>query len=130
MQRLLVLLVLVVAMSLVACGGGDQTAGGGGAGGDAAAGEKVFSEVAAPACNTCHSLEADVTLVGPSLAKIGTEAGSMVSGQSAEDYLRESITDPGAFLVDGFGNLMPATYISQLTEQQIEDLVAYMLTLQ
>jgi len=137
MRKLMFLLVLILVLSLVACGGEPAPAGGGetapeggAATGDAAAGEKVFNEISAPACNTCHSLEAGQTVVGPSLATIGAEASSRVSGQSAEDYLSESVTDPNAHVVDGFSaNLMPATYKGQLTEEQIADLVAYMMTL-
>jgi len=129
MHKALFLLVLVLVLGLAACGGEEGPAGGSVAG-DAAAGEKVFNEVAAPACNTCHSLEADQVLVGPSLAGIGSVAGSREAGKSAADYLRESIADPNGYVVDGFSaNLMPATYGGQLTEQQIEDLVAYMMTL-
>ena len=127
MRNLTVLLLLILALSLAACGGDSAPAGGKG---NATAGEEVFDQVAAPACNACHSLEPGQVLVGPSLAKIGAEAGSRVSGQSAEDYLRESIVAPNDHLVEGFGpNLMPGTYGSQLTAQQIDDLVAYMLTL-
>lgn len=123
------LLLVVLAVALAACGGGAAPSDGGGSAGDAAAGEAVFNEVAAPACNTCHSLEPGVTLIGPSLANIGAEAGSMVAGQSAEEYLHESIVNPGAFMVPGFADLMPATYGAQLTEKQINDLVAYLLSL-
>jgi cytochrome c1 len=71
-----------------------------------------------------------VTLVGPSLANIGTDAGSRASGQSATEYLREAVVEPNAFMVEGFAaNVMPATYGTQLSEQEISDLVAYMLSL-
>ena len=123
------LLLVVLAVALAACGGGAAPSESGGGGGDAAAGEAVFNEVAAPACNTCHSLEPGVTLVGPSLANIGAVAGSMVAGQSAEEYLHESIVNPSAFVVEGFSDLMPSSYGAQLTEKQINDLVAYLLTL-
>jgi cytochrome c2 len=127
MRKLAFLLFLTLVVSVVACGGDTAPSGGGG---DAVAGEKVFNETSAPACNTCHSLESGKVLLGPSLAKIGAEAGSRVSGQSAEEYLRKSVTAPNDHVVDGFGaNIMPATYVSQLSEQQINDLVAYMLTL-
>jgi mono/diheme cytochrome c family protein len=57
-------------------------------------------------------------------------AGDMVSGQSAEEYLHESVVEPNAYVVEGFpANVMPTNYGSQLTDQQITDLVAYMLTL-
>ena len=132
MRRFLLVLALILLLSLAACGGDSSTEGGGGAApaGDAAAGETVFNEVAVPACGTCHSLEPDVVLVGPSLAGIGNQAGSRVSGQSAADYLRESIVDPDAYMVEGFGpGIMPSTYATQLSDEQIADLVAYLMTL-
>jgi sulfur-oxidizing protein SoxX len=129
------ILALIVVASLAACGGGSAPAGGGGgaAGGNAGAGEAVFGQGVIgglPGCMTCHSLEAGVTLVGPSLASIGAEAGSMVSGLSAEEYLRQSIIEPDAYVVEGFGQgLMPAGYGDALTSQQLDDLVAYLLGL-
>jgi nitric oxide reductase subunit C len=127
MRKWTLFLSLILVLGLVACGGnGGETAGEG----DVSAGKTVFEQTAAPACNTCHSLEAGVDLVGPSLANIGAEAGSRVSGQSAEEYLRESVVSPNAHIVEGFGsNLMPQNYGTQLSEQQIDDLVAYMLSL-
>jgi cytochrome c2 len=127
MRKLTILLLAALVLGLAACGAESAPTAGGG---DAAAGEEVFNQVAAPACNTCHSLNPGETLVGPSLAAIGAEAGSRVNGVSAEDYLRRSITEPNTDITAGFAaNIMPSTYTGQLTEQQIEDLVAYMLTL-
>jgi len=131
MRKWTLFLSLILILGLVACGGSTSSDGGGtSGGGDAAAGKTVFEQTAAPACTTCHSLEAGVTLVGPSLATIGADAGSMVSGQSAEEYLHESVVSPNAFIVEGFGpNIMPQNYGTQLSEQQINDLVAYLLSL-
>jgi mono/diheme cytochrome c family protein len=127
------LLLLLLLLSLAACGGepapaeGDEETT---AVGDAAAGESLFNGGAQPGCNTCHSLEPGVKLAGPSLAEIGAEAGSRVSGQSAEEYLRTSVMEPNSFVVEGFtANIMPATYDDQLSEQEVNDLVAYMLSL-
>jgi cytochrome c553 len=127
MKKLTLLLLLLLVLSLAACaGGGEEKA----AAGDATAGERVFHEVAAPACGTCHSLEPGVAGAGPSLAGIAAQAGSRVTGMSAEDYLRQAIIDPNADIAEGFAaNVMTATYGSQLTEQQIADLVAYLMTL-
>ena len=131
MRKLLLLLAVVLVVGRASCGGdGDVTEPeGGAAAGDPAAGEQVYFEVASPACNTCHSLEAGETLVGPSLNDIGTVAATRVDGMSADEYLHQAIVDPNAHVVEGFGtNIMPATSGSQLTEEQLNDLVAFLLT--
>lgn len=125
MRRSALFVVICVVMALAACGG--EPASGGTA--DAVAGETVFEAVAAPACMVCHSLEPDVRLAGPSLASIGADAGSRVAGESAGEYLRTSIVQPGAFVVDGFSNSMPSIYEAQLSAKQLDDLVAYLLSL-
>jgi sulfur-oxidizing protein SoxX len=130
MRKLGFLLVLILVVSLAACGGGSESAP---SGGDAAAGEELFAQSSIgsqPGCTTCHSLEAGVTLVGPSLAGVGAEAGTRVSGQSAEEYLQQSIVEPNAHVVQGFAEgIMPAGYGDALTQQQLDDLVAYLLSL-
>ena len=126
MRKLVPFLALALLVGLVACGGGGSTS----TGGDAQAGEQIFTGEASPSCSSCHSLEPDVTIVGPSLAGIASVAGQMVSGQSAEEYLHESIVDPDAYVVEGFpSGLMPSNYGTQLSEQQVNDLVAYLMTL-
>jgi len=135
MRKLVLLLLLILAFTLVACGGGSAPEEAADAsGGDAAAGEAVFAQTLVgtqPGCITCHSLEPGVTLVGPSLAAIGADAGSRVSGQSAEDYLRQSIQEPDAHIAEGFSaGLMPAALADELSAQEMSDLVAYLLTLE
>lgn len=127
MRKLAVFLTLVLILGLVACGGDE---GAPPAEGDPQAGEQVFTQLSSPTCSSCHSLEPGQTLVGPSLAGIAEEAGQMVSGESAEEYLRKSIVDPDAYVVEGFGaGIMPSTYATQLSDEQITDLVAYLMTL-
>jgi mono/diheme cytochrome c family protein len=127
MRKLILLLASLLVLGLSACGGGASPAG---SAGDAAEGEKVFASVAAPACGSCHSLEAGVSLVGPSMSGIGAQAGSRVSGMSAADYLSQAVTEPDAHLVEGYApGVMPATYGTQLSDQQLQDLVAYLQTL-
>jgi hypothetical protein len=48
---------------------------------------------------------------------------------SAEEYIRESILTPDAYVVEGFqeGD-MYQTFGEELSEQQIADLIAYALT--
>ena len=124
----LLLVLSLISTGLAACGGES-----GGGDGSAQAGEKLFDQAAIgnqAGCSTCHSLEVDVILVGPSLAGIANRAGERVAGLSAEDYIRESIIDPDAYTVEGFpSSVMPLVWSSVLTEEQIDDLVAFLLTL-
>ena len=76
-------------------------------------------------CNACHSLDAGTTIVGPSLIGIADRAGTRTS-LSAEDYMRQSINDPAAFIVDGFTNSM---VVPKLPASQVDDLIAYISTL-
>jgi cytochrome c2 len=121
-------LVLILVLSLLlGCGGQPTTAV---VRGDVANGERLFREGAVPPCGTCHSLRPGQDLLGPSLARIGRNAGSRVPGQSASDYLRESILEPDAHTAFGFSaNVMATSYGAQLSEQEVKDLVAYLLAL-
>ena len=121
-KRLSILFVFVLVLSVVltACGGG-----GGEVSDDAAAaGEKLFKQTvigAQAGCATCHSLDAGVVIVGPSLDGVGNRS---------EDFLRESILDPDAKLADGFpAGTMPQVWGDELTDEQVDQLVAFMLTL-
>jgi cytochrome c len=107
------------------------------AAGDPANGKQLFdgavalADERAPACATCHAIAPGVdTGSGQSLANIGNRAGATVPGQPAEEYLRTAITDPDAYVSDGYQDgIMYRGYAQALTTQQINDLVAYMLTL-
>lgn len=86
-------------------------------------GEQLFISIG---CNACHSLDAETTIVGPSLVGIADRAGTRTS-LSAEDYMRESINDPGAYIVDGFTNSM---VVPKIPPDQVNDLIAYISTLE
>jgi cytochrome c2 len=84
----------------------------------------------APACGTCHSVEADKVIVGPSLAGVGTRAAERIPGKSATEYLRESIINPNSYIVNGFSaGVMYQRFKDTLTDEQIYNLIAYLLTL-
>lgn len=48
---------------------------------------------------------------------------------NAHQYLFESIVVPGVYVVEGFAPVMPDNYGETLTEQQVADLIAHMLTI-
>ncbi|MCB9449962.1 MAG: c-type cytochrome [Anaerolineaceae bacterium] len=81
-------------------------------------------------CATCHALTPDVVIVGPSLAGVATRAGTRIPGMSAEAYFRQSILDPSAYVVEGFEDVMMKNFGQQLSADQINDIIAYLMTLE
>jgi cytochrome c2 len=108
--------------------------------GDAAAGEELFHNTLrqtggrAPKCIACHAVDdAEMENVGPGLLGVANAAATRVPDQTAEQYLCESILYPREYIVEGYPEdiiLMPVTYPGVLTQQQVNDLVAYMMTLE
>lgn len=137
LKKIVLLMCLAVALlALMACGGGgSETPAEPTPVGDAANGETLFTQATigpnnAPGCVTCHSLEPDVVIVGPSQAGLETRAETRVEGKTAEQYIRESIMTPDAFVVEGFApGVMYQHYATDLTQDQIDDIVAFTLTL-
>jgi cytochrome c oxidase subunit 2 len=94
-----------------------------------AAGREIFTSAG---CNACHTLDdADATAaVGPDLNELAAVAEDREPGTNAEEYVREAIVDPPAFVVDGYsGDTMPGNYGDQLTPEEIDTLVEYLLGL-
>lgn len=106
-----------------------------------ALGEHVF-RTATPACTACHSTSPGVNMAGPSLAGLATRTEALLSsgdykGKATDlaSYIHESIAQPSAYLVPGAMysaegvSFMPNTYAKDLTQAQIEQLVAYLSSL-
>ena len=105
-----------------------------------AKGEALFRTVT-PACNACHSIAPGVNLAGPTLAGLASRAEQVMaspdykgSADSVDAFIRESIVSPSAYLYPGdmFSaggtSFMPTTYAESLTEEQLDQLVAYLAT--
>jgi len=110
------------------------------AGGDPVAGRELYLNVpdnAAPQalwCSQCHTIEGVAAgLIGPDHTHLATEAANRTPGLSAEEYIRESIKNPEVFVAEGVPRSMPGLMTNaiteKLTDKQIEDLVAFLLTL-
>ena len=89
-------------------------------------GQSVFTKAGCAACHTIQGISGGT--IGPELTKVATNAASRILSMSAEDYIRQSIEDPPAFLVEGFGPLMPPTIRDAMTDEEFENLVAFLLT--
>lgn len=80
-------------------------------------------------CQSCHALDGGQSS-GPGVADYGNSAGGRVSGQSPEEYTFNSILRPAKHVVQGYSNVMPSDYDEKLSQQDIADLIAYLLSLQ
>ncbi len=82
-------------------------------------------------CATCH--EASISNlfrpVGPALDRAGLLGSKRVPGKSTEEYLLQSITDPGAYLVPGYPDSMPRGLANDLSPEDLAALVAYLASL-
>jgi mono/diheme cytochrome c family protein len=104
--------------------------------GDAAAGEALTVSLA---CVACHisAPTGPAWLATAEQPGIGTRAEARLTqddysgnATSAEQYLLESIVLPETYLVAGYpSGVMPNNYSTNLTEQQVADIIAYLLTL-
>jgi mono/diheme cytochrome c family protein len=92
----------------------------------ATTGEQIFT---AAGCAGCHKLASAGATgnIGPSLDQLAAAAGKREPGKSAEDYVRESIVDPEAYTVSGFGKGVMPSYEGKLSDKQLEALVQFLL---
>jgi len=118
------LAVLGVLLALTACGGT------GAAEGNVARGQELYTTGGATGlpCASCHTLDGS-NLVGPSFQGIATRAAGRIADMPAEDYLRASIVSPSTYITPGYTNVMPAVYGETLSEEDIDALVAFLMTL-
>ncbi|WP_072715365.1 cytochrome c oxidase subunit II [Rhodothermus profundi] len=78
------------------------------------------------ACFSCHSIDGS-RLVGPTFKGLFGSTRTFEDGSTAvadENYLREAILQPGARVVQGYPNVMPASYAS-LSEREVAALIEF-----
>ncbi len=110
----------------VAPTGGSTTPPPTGGGGNLAAGRQVFLGAGCTGCHAVQGVPGATGSVGPNLTRIGAVAETRVAGKTAEQYIKESLDNPGAFVVTGFPNAMPPGLASGAN---LDNLVAFLLTL-
>ena len=89
-------------------------------------GERLFSTLS---CNTCH--KPDSTGRGPTLHGVFGSTVQLVDGRKVvadENYLRESIMNSQAKVVQGYQPIMPA-FQGMVSEENLMQLIAYIKTL-
>lgn len=106
-----------------------------------AKGERLF-RTASPACNACHSTSPGADMVGPTMAGLVTRVEDILASDNyqgeatdVEGYIRESIVSPSAHLVPGAmysadgTSFMPTGFGGSLSEEEVGQLVAYLMSL-
>ena len=104
--------------------------------GDVANGEALATSLA---CTACHILAptGPAWLAGDGQPGIGARATERLqdpaytgNATTPEQYLFEAVVDPNVYVVAGYAaNIMPGAYGSQLTDQDMADIIAYLLSL-
>jgi cytochrome c oxidase subunit 2 len=101
--------------------------GGGAEGSLASTGQKLFQQLG---CGSCH--RSDTQGRGPNLMGVFGKPVLLEDGRTVvadENYVRESILNPGAKIVAGFKNIMPS-FQGVVNEEQLLSLIAYVKSLQ
>ncbi len=78
-------------------------------------------------CSDCHSLDR-TQVYAPSFMEISEHWSEQAEGMTVEEYVRQSIVDPQAHIEGDFPYAMPLNYGKVLAEDQIGDLIAFLLT--
>jgi cytochrome c oxidase subunit 2 len=82
-------------------------------------------------CLACHSVDGS-QLVGPTWKGVFGSSETLEDGTSMlvdRNYLFKSIRDPGIQIVAGYQNLMPESIAESLSDEQIEDVIAFIESL-
>lgn len=125
-QRMLAVLVITLGLLLASCGSAKLRSG------DPEVGERLFNTNLegrgdGRACSECHSLDG-TRLKAPSLMEISQHSIELKAGVTVEEFLRQSILEPEAVNDGDYPDIMPTVYGDVLTEQQVNDLIAFLLS--
>lgn len=106
-----------------------STGGGEGEDGDLAARGQQLAQ--ANGCVGCHSVDGAQS-AGPTWQGLFGSEIPLASGETVtadEEYITNSIRNPGDQIHEGFSNIMPAFGPDQLSDEDVQAIIAYMQTL-
>jgi cytochrome c1 len=98
---------------------------------DPVAAERGATLAEGTGCLQCHTIDGS-SATGPTWKGLAGSDRPLTTGEfvvADDSYLFNSIVDPSSQIVQGFDNVMPTTYADQLTETEIEDLIAFINSL-
>lgn len=96
---------------------------------------KAFVKGTCIGCHTIPGVPGANGMVGPNLSNIGVEGATYVEGLSAEEYIRQSIEDPEAFITPECptgpcpSGVMSPAFGQMLSPEELDGIVAYLASL-
>jgi hypothetical protein len=101
--------------------------------GDAARGEVLYSGQGTPSlpCRVCHfnrAIAPPMHSISERVAQVRLTATENET-KTVTEYLVESILQPGRYVVPGYTDAMVANFGKSLSVQDVQDIVAYLMTL-
>lgn len=78
-------------------------------------------------CNACHG-GPNAGRLAPPHSEVSQLAAERRPPLTAAAYVYEAIVFPGAFVVEGYQNNMPRIYADQLSDTELGDIMAYLLS--
>lgn len=78
-------------------------------------------------CSACHVAGA-ANHIAPSYDGVGARAEMRRPPLTAAAYIYESIVNPSIYIVEGYNNVMRQDYGTAISERDLGDIIAYLLT--
>ncbi|MBK9926074.1 MAG: cytochrome c [Anaerolineales bacterium] len=79
-------------------------------------------------CAQCHATVPDTVVIGPSMYGLATRAATRMEGYDAQAYIEHSILFPKDYIVDGFTDTMPTNFGKELTSDELNAIISYLMT--
>jgi cytochrome c oxidase subunit 2 len=110
-------------------GGAGATGGGAAAGGGSGSGASGLAVFKTPTygCTACHTMKAagSTGQIGPDLDNLSAPAKE--AGKPLEEFVRESIVDPAAYIAKGYDDAMPHNFGETIPPKDLDALVQFLV---